>query len=78
MYNAVFAWTQCMEELKLPPEAQSLQKERRQVGQWFYNSPVIQGIQGEYQWVGGKKVAEICLFQFGKKGNAVAVTPSKP
>ena len=43
------------------------------IGEWFYNSPVIEGIQGEYQWIDGRKVVDICLFQFDEEGNAVAV-----
>lgn len=75
MYNAVLAWKQCMEELKLPPTAGDLLKERKMIGEWFYNSPVIEGIQGEYQWIEGRKVVDICLFQFDAEGNTVAVKP---
>lgn len=75
MYNAVFAWKQCMEELKLPPSAGDLKAERQRIGEWFYNSPVLEGIQGEYQWIEGKKVSEICFFQFDEDGNPVAIHP---
>ncbi|MCI8889582.1 MAG: amino acid ABC transporter substrate-binding protein [Hungatella sp.] len=73
MYNSVLAWKQCIEELKLSPTAGNLSKERQMIGEWFYNSPVIEGIQGEYQWIDGRKVVDICLFQFDEEGNAVAV-----
>ncbi len=68
MYNAVMAWKQCMEELNLNWEVQDLMAERRQIAEWFYHSPVLQGIQGDFQWVEGKKVSPVYYFQFTEEG----------
>ena len=68
VYNAVMAWKQCIEELGLAPEAEDLSAERQAIAEWFYNSPVLEGIQGSYQWVNGEKLASFYYFQFAEDG----------
>lgn len=63
-YNALLAIKQCFEELKITGDKDKLDSEKKAIAEWFYNSPVIHGIQGDYQWVKGKKVAPIYYFQF--------------
>lgn len=75
MYNAVMAVKQCMEELELGAEPQDLAQERRQIAEWLYNSPVLEGIQGEYQWIQGKKISSIYYFQFQENGICSSVYP---
>lgn len=68
LYNAVMAVKQCMEELELEPVPQNLEQERQRIAAWLYNSPVLEGIQGEYQWIQGKKISSIHYFQFRETG----------
>ncbi len=77
MYNVVMAWKQCMEELGLKPEAEDLEREREKIAEWFYNSPVLEGIQGEYQWIEGSKTSAAYYFQFDEKGDCVLVPPEE-
>lgn len=63
-YNALLAIKQCFEELKITGDKDKLDSEKKAIAEWFYNSPVIHGIQGDYQWVKGKKEAPIYYFQF--------------
>ena len=71
MYNVVMAWKQCMEELGLEPEIKNLEQEREQIAEWFYNSPVLEGIQGAYQWIEGSKTSAAYYFQFDEKGGCI-------
>jgi len=75
MYNAVMAWKQCITELGLGTEVTDLAEERQMIADWFYHSPVQSGIQGEYQWIQGKKMSSVYYFQFDKDGNRVLVNP---
>lgn len=75
MYNAIMAVKQCIEELELRTEPQNLEQERQQIAEWFYNSPVLQGIQGDYQWIEGKKISSIYYFQFQEDGSCHFVSP---
>lgn len=68
LYNAVMAVKQCIEELELKPVPQNLKQERERIAAWLYNSPMLEGIQGEYQWIQGKKISSIHYFQFGETG----------
>ncbi|SHJ14824.1 ABC transporter substrate-binding protein [Parasporobacterium paucivorans] len=71
-YNALMAIKQCFEELNITGDPAKLETEKAAIAEWFYNSPVIEGIQGEFQWVEGKKVAPVYFFQFeGKQPVAV-------
>lgn len=76
MYNVVMAWKQCLEELGLKPEAEDLEREREQIAEWFYNSPVLDGIQGKYQWIEGSKTSAAYYFQFDEKGGC-SLVPSE-
>ena len=51
MYNAVMAVVQCFKELGLGTEPLDLEQERKQIAKWLFDSPVLEGIQGEYQWI---------------------------
>lgn len=75
MYNAVMAVVQCFEELGLETEPVHLEQERQQIAEWLYHSPVLEGIQGEYQWLQGKKVSSIYYFQFQENGDYKLVMP---
>ena len=75
MYNAVMAVKQCLEELKLGTEPEELERERYQIAEWLYDSPVLEGIQGDYQWIQGKKTSSIYYFQFQKNGQCSSVYP---
>lgn len=75
MYNVVMAWKQCLEELGLKPEPEDLERERAQIAEWFYNSPVLEGIQGEYQWIEGSKTSAAYYFQFDEEGGCILAPP---
>ena len=68
LYNAVYAWKSCIEELELAPESDDLKQERKKMTSWFYNSAIQHGVQGDYQWVDGKKKADVYYFQYDKEG----------
>lgn len=63
-YNALLSIKQCFEELNITGDADKYDDEKAAIAEWFYNSPVIKGIQGDFQWVEGKKVAPVYFFQF--------------
>ena len=63
-YNAIMAIKQCYEELGITGDVSKLADEKAAIAKWFYNSPVIAGVQGDYQWIKGKKVAPVYFFQF--------------
>ena len=63
IYDAVMALCQCYEELGLEgTETDSASKAK--VCGWFNNSPVIHGIQGDFYWKNGEKIAEYHFFVF--------------
>ncbi len=62
-YDAMMAIKQGIEELELPGDPAKLSEEREALGNWLYNSPVFEGVQGSFQWVDGKKVADVHFFQ---------------
>lgn len=68
IYNAVFAWKQCVETLGLKPEPENLRKEKQAIARWLYQSPVLNGVQGAYQWKNGNKRSAVYYFQFGASG----------
>lgn len=68
VYNAVYAWKNCMEELGLKPEIANLAAEKQKIAEWFYNSPVQHGVQGDYQWIDGQKKSIVYYFQFDENG----------
>lgn len=71
-FNALMAIKMCFEELNITGDPAKLDEEKEAIAEWFFNSPVIEGIQGEFQWVEGKKVAPVYFFQFeGKQPVAV-------
>lgn len=63
-YDALMAIKQGIEELELTGDPDKLEEEREALSEWLYNSPVFEGVQGEFQWVDGKKVAPVHFFQF--------------
>lgn len=63
IYNAVQALCQCYEELGLDGKNAD-EQERRKVNEWFYNSPVIHGIQGDFRWEKGQKISDYHFFIF--------------
>lgn len=63
IYNAVQALCQCYEELDFNGNT-SDEQQREKVNNWFYNSPVIHGIQGDFRWEKGQKISEYHFFVF--------------
>ena len=68
IYNAVYAWKQCMEELALGPKPDDLKTEKEKIAEWFSASPVINAIQGDYQWLNGNKKGQFYYFQIDENG----------
>lgn len=68
IYNAVYAWKQCLEELNLGPQPVDLKAERERITEWFAASPVINAIQGDYQWLNGNKKGQFYYFQIDENG----------
>ncbi len=68
MYNVVYAWKNCMEELELSPEIVDLKEEKTAIANWFYNSSVQHGIQGDYQWIEGNKLTSVYYFKINDEG----------
>ena len=68
IYNAVYAWKQCLEELELGPEPDDLKAEKEKIAEWFAASPVINAIQGDYQWLNGSKKGQFYYFQIDENG----------
>ena len=52
-YNMIMAIKQCFEELHITGDPAKLMEEREAIAEWLYNSPVIEGCQGEFQWIDG-------------------------
>ena len=72
-YNAFIAIKQCFEELQITGDPANAEAEKEAIAEWLYNSPTIHGIQGDFHWENGKKIADIYYFQFDADGNPVAV-----
>ena len=72
-YNAFIAIKQCFEELQITGDPDNAEAEKEAIAEWLYNSPTIHGIQGDFHWENGKKIADIYYFQFDADGNPVAV-----
>ena len=68
IYNAVYAWKQCIEDLGLEPDAEDLKAEKEEITKWFMESPVLHGIQGDYQWSDGNKKGKVYYFQIDENG----------
>lgn len=68
IYNAVYAWKQSIEELELKPQPENLDGEKQAIAEWLYQSPVLYGIQGDYQWIDGNKKSAFYYFQFDAAG----------
>ena len=68
MYNVVYAWKACIEELNLSPEVLNLKEEKKSIADWFYNSSVQHGIQGDYQWIRGNKLTSVYYFKINDEG----------
>ncbi len=71
-YNAMIALKQCYEELNITGDPAKLAEERQAIANWFYNSPVVQGIQGPVQWTKGEMTATPFNYQI-KNGAFVKV-----
>ena len=68
IYNAVYAWKQCLEDLNLGPVPDDLKVEKEEIAEWFAASPVINAIQGDYQWLNGSKKGQFYYFQIDENG----------
>lgn len=64
LYDSIMALKQCCEELGITGDGEDLATQRKQVAQWFYNSPEIQGIQSTFYWENGEKIKDYVLFVF--------------
>lgn len=62
-YNTLIALKQCYEELEITGDPNKLQAERDAIANWFYNSPVIEGCQGSFQWVNGAMMTDAIMFR---------------
>lgn len=63
-YNAFIAIKQCFEDLQITGDPDQRDAEKEAIAEWLYNSPTIHGIQGDFHWENGKKIADIYYFQF--------------
>jgi hypothetical protein len=57
-----------MEELALGPKPDDLKTEKEKIAEWFSASPVINAIQGDYQWLNGNKKGQFYYFQIDENG----------
>lgn len=71
-YNAMMAVKQCFEELNITGDPAKLAEERQAIANWFYNSPVVEGVQGPIQWTKGELTATPVNYQV-KNGAFVKV-----
>ena len=62
-YNTMIALKLCYEELEITGDPAKLDEEREAIANWFYNSPVIEGCQGEFQWVNGAMMTDALMFR---------------
>lgn len=63
-YNALMAIKTCYEELGITGNPDLAEAEKTAIAEWFYNSPTIHGIQGDFTWEKGKKIMDVYYFQF--------------
>ncbi len=68
IYNAVYAWKQCLDDLDLGPVPDDLKADKEEIAEWFAASPVINAIQGDYQWLNGSKKGQFYYFQIDENG----------
>lgn len=69
-YNTMIALKQCYEELEITGDPAKLQAEREAIANWFFNSPVMEGCQGSFQWVNGAMASDAIMFRV-EDGNYV-------
>ena len=69
-YNTLVALKKCYEELEITGDPAKLQTEREAVANWFFNSPVIEGCQGPFQWIDGAMMSDAIMFRV-EDGNYV-------
>lgn len=62
-YNTLIALKQCFEELEITGDPAKADAEREAIANWFYNSPVIEGCQGAFQWVNGAMMTDALMFR---------------
>lgn len=62
-YNTLIALKQCIEELNITGDPAKLESEREAIANWFYNSPVLEGCQGSFQWVNGAMMTDALMFR---------------
>lgn len=62
-YNTLIALKQCIEELEITGDPDKLQEERDAIANWFYNSPVIEGCQGDFYWENGAMMTDALMFR---------------
>ncbi len=63
-YDSMMAIKQCFEELHITGDPANAEAEKQAIAEWFSNSPTIHGLQGDFVWENGKKIADIQYFQF--------------
>jgi len=62
-YNAIIAFKEAVEALKLTGDKGKLQEERDALANWMFNNPGIEGIQGTFSWTNGQLVADAYMYQ---------------
>jgi branched-chain amino acid transport system substrate-binding protein len=67
-YDAVYAFKTAVEALNITGDPAKLVQERQAIDDYLYNSKPMQGLQFQYQYVQGEKVAQQFLLQI--KNNA--------
>lgn len=63
-YDAMMAIKQCFEELQITGDPANAEAEKLAIAEWLNNSPTIHGLQGDFHWENGKKIADYKYFQF--------------
>lgn len=66
-YDAVMAICTCYEKFGVTSENYQSFQNNPEVAQWFYNSDTLNGIQGDFCWVEGKKIMDYQFFVFQGK-----------
>ena len=73
-YDAVYAFKTAVETLKLTGNPGKIAQERQAITDFLYNAGPLQGIQYQYRYVKGEKMAPFTLMQI--KNNAITVINS--
>jgi branched-chain amino acid transport system substrate-binding protein len=76
-YDAVYAVKAAIETLKITGDPKKLVQERKEIDDFLYNSPELQGLQFKYRNVNGEKIGPRVLLQI-KNNQFVKVTTINP